>query len=153
MTTDNYNLLDYIKVLNRCRRFIIFNFLAVSIIALLISFLLPKTFRSSAVLMPPITNSDMSTFSPLIDSPFGSLFSHQTDETMSMIAILKSRTIMEDVINQFDLINLYNAEHMEEAIEDLTDNIEFEIETEGTIRITSYASTGWLHPNYQEESN
>ena len=60
---------------------------------------------------------------------------------------------MEDVINKFNLIQLYSAEDVEEAIEILTENVEYEIESEGTIRITSYVSTDWFHPANQEESS
>ena len=52
---------------------------------------------------------------------------------------------------KFNLIQLYSAEDIEEAIEILTDNVEYAIEPEGTIRITSYVSTNWFHPANQEE--
>ena len=42
---------------------------------------------------------------------------------------------------------------IEEAIEILTDNVEYAIESEGTISITSYVSTDWFHPADQEESS
>ena len=65
--------------------------------------------------------------------------------------LLKSRTIIESVINRFNMVTFYEAEDIEEAIEELTDNTQFVIENEGTIRISCYVSTGWLHPETDEE--
>ncbi|SVE64545.1 uncharacterized protein METZ01_LOCUS517399, partial [marine metagenome] len=152
MTSNNYNLINYIDIINRWKIFIFFNVFSVSIIALLLSFLLPKTYRASAVMMPPITKSDLGAFSPLIDSPFGDLFSKTTDETMSMIAILKSRTVLANVVNQFSLLGFYEVEHIEQAIESLTDHLIVDLDDEGTIRVSVDVKTKWFHPDNEEEN-
>jgi len=58
---------------------------------------------------------------------------------------------MEEVVNKFDLINVYEAENMEEAVRALSGNVFFMIEDEGTIVISANASTSWFHPDEEEE--
>mgnify|MGYP002280721180 FL=1 len=57
---------------------------------------------------------------------------------------------MEKVITKFNLIEFYKVDNMEEALEDLEDAAEFEIEEEGTIHISIAVETGWLHFNEDE---
>ena len=58
---------------------------------------------------------------------------------------------MENVIVKFDLINFYAVENIEDAFETLTDNIQFDVEEEGTIRISAFVATSWLHLEEEEE--
>jgi len=58
---------------------------------------------------------------------------------------------MENVIDKFDLVNFYEVDNVEEALESLKDNIRFELEEEGTIRISALVATGWFHPEKEEE--
>jgi len=124
--------------------------LLIILFAILLSLVMPKTFRASAVLMPPLTESGMGVFSPLVDSPFGGLFPQQTDETMSMIAILKSRTVMTNVVNKFNLIELYDVENIDIAIQALNDHVVIDIDDEGTIRVSVDVLTHWFHPDPEE---
>ena len=121
------------------------------IYSIIFSFLIPKIFRSTAVLMPPQSESDIGVLGSFSENlPLSDFLLPASDNSLIMIAILKSRTMMEDVIHKFDLIKLYDVENIEEAVEILTDDVEFEIEDEGTIRITFYVSTDWLHSDNQE---
>ena len=70
----------------------------------------------------------MGVFSPLMDSPFGGFFPAQTDETMSVIAILKSRTVLIKVIQQFNLIEYYKVDNIDLAINALQDNVVIDID-------------------------
>jgi len=108
---------------------------------------MPKTFTAVAVLMPPKSTSG-NTFqsdsaNPLI--PLSGLFGNITDESMNLISIVQSRTVMEKVINRFNLIEYYNVDNVEEALEYLEDDATFEIQEEGTIHISTSVATGWLH--------
>jgi len=95
----------------------------------------------------------MGVFSPLMDSPFGGFFPAQTDETMSVIAILKSRTVLIKVIQKFNLIEYYKVDNIDLAINALQDNVVIDIDDEGTIRVIVDAVTNWFHPNDQEETS
>jgi len=151
MSTQEYNLIDYLKVLKRWKKFIFLNVFVITLFAIILSLIIPKTYRASAVLMPPLMQAGMGVFTPLIDSPLGGLFSQDTDETLSMIAILKSRTVLTSVIEEFNLIELYEVENIDIAIQSLKDHVLTDIDDEGTIRVSVDILTKWFHPDYQEE--
>ena len=151
MSEQEYNLIDYLKVLKRWKKFIFLNVFVITLFAIILSLIIPKTYRASAVLMPPLMQAGMGVFTPLIDSPLGGLFSQDTDETLSMIAILKSRTVLTSVIEEFNLIELYEVENMDIAIQSLKDHVLTDIDDEGTIRVSVDILTKWFHPDYQEE--
>ena len=150
MTSQNYSLIDYLNVLKRWRKNILLNMFLITLFATLLSLIIPKTYRASAVLMPPLTESGMSVFSPLVDSPFGGLFPQQTDETMSMIAILKSRTVLTSLVNKFNLIELYDVKNIDIAIKALSDHVVIDIDDEGTIRVSVDVLTHWFHTEPEE---
>jgi uncharacterized protein involved in exopolysaccharide biosynthesis len=149
--SDEINLLDYGRIIWKWKKFIIINVCVMSFLAVVISLLMPKTYKSSAVLMPPASESGMGILGTLSELSMGGFLSKSGDETMSFIAILKSRTVMENVIDKFDLVNFYEVDYVEEAIESLQDNVSFELEEEGTIRISALVATGWFHPEKEEE--
>ena len=151
MSAQEYNLIDYLTVLKRWKNFILLNVFVITLFAIILSLIIPKTYRASAVLMPPLTQTGMGVFTPLIDSPFGGLLSQTTDETLSMIAILKSRTVLTSVIEEFNLIELYEVENMDIAIQSLKDHVLTDIDDEGTIRVSVDILTKWFHPDSEEE--
>ncbi len=153
MEERHYNIFDYFNFLNKWKKTIIINMIIVIFFSIIISLIMPKTYRASAVIMPPLSDSNMGVFSPLMDSPFGGFFPAQTDETMSVIAILKSRTVLIKVIRKFNLIEYYKLDNIDLAINALKDNIVIDIDDEGTIRVVVDAMTNWFHPDDQEETS
>ena len=146
------SLSTYFNIMYKERRFIFINILIVALISLIFAFIIPKTFRASCVLMPPIADNNRGVFGALDGIPLSSLFSQNNDQTMHFLAILKSRTIMESVIDKFNLIKFYKVEKMEDAISELEDNMRFEINEEGTIKISADVKTNWFH-SYISQSN
>ena len=149
---ENLTFMDVINILNKCKISIIKNVFYISFITAIFSFILPKTFTASAVLMPPGNQQDVSILNAFSDSelPFGGLISKTEEEAMKLIAILKSRTVMETIIKKYNLIEFYKAENIEEALESLADHVSLEIEEEGTLSIKAHVSTGWLHYDKDE---
>ena len=117
-----------------------------------LSLIMPKTFTAVAVLMPPQSTSgntfQSDSVNPLI--PLSGLFGNFTDESMNLISIVQSRTVMEKVITKFNLIEFYKVDNIEEALEDLEDAATFEIQEEGTIHISISVATDWFHFNEDE---
>ena len=148
---EQLTFMEVMNILMRWKKTILLNVFYISLLIAAISLILPKTFTASAVLMPPSSQSDVSVLNAFSESelPFGGLISQSEEETMRLIAILKSRTVMETVINQYHLIDFYHSENIEEALESLSDHVNLEIEEEGTLSITVHVSTGWLH--YEED--
>ena len=149
---DQLTFMDVMNILLRNRSSIIKDVFSISLIAAIVSLIIPKTFTSSAVLMPPSNQSDVSVFNAFSDSelPFSGLISKTEEEAMKLIAILKSRTVMETIIKKYNLIEFYKAENIEEALESLADHVSLEIEEEGTLSIKAHVSTGWLHYDKDE---
>ena len=149
---ENLTFMDVINILNKCKISIIKNVFYISFITAIFSFILPKTFTAVAVLMPPGNKQDISILNAFSDSelPFGGLISKTEEEAMKLIAILKSRTVMETIIKKYNLIEFYKAENIEEALESLADHVSLEIEEEGTLSIKAHVSTGWLHYDKDE---
>ena len=149
---ENLSFMDVINILNKWKISIIKNVFYISFITAIFSFILPKTFTASAVLMPPGNQQDVSILNAFSDSelPFGGLISKTEEEAMKLIAILKSRTVMETIIEKYNLIEFYKAENIEEALESLADHVSLEIKEEGTLSIKAHVSTGWLHYDKDE---
>ncbi len=126
---------------------IVRNVVIVSIIAVILAFVMPKTYRTTALIMPPSSTTATGVFSSAADllalQSFQGFSSSSAANTF--IAILKSRTIMFSVIDEFDLIEYYGVGNKEKAHESLMEGANFEIDEEGTIRVTMDVKTGWLH--------
>lgn len=138
--------LQYISILLRWKRFIVINFIAVSVLALIISLLLPKYYKATASLLPP---KQPDIFSSLGAS--GSLLKGigglgklgglgQKSSAYNYFAILHSRTTMENVVRKFNLISVYEIgdSSMEKAIKSLEGNVAFEDQTDDNITIEVY---------------
>ena len=141
------NLMQIIPLLWKSRFSIIKNILMVSLVTILFVFSIPKTYTSSALLMPPTSESGPagSIMGALSNLPFGGLMSQTNDESLSILAILKSRTIFEKVIQRFDLMKLYQVPNIDKALIALANNTAFNVEEEGTISISVSADTDWFH--------
>ena len=140
------------QIIWSARKEIIRNVIVVSILSVILAFILPKTYRTTALIMPPSSSFDSGL---LVNNPnlfsFQNIMSSRGSNTNIFIAILKSRTIMQSVIEKFNLVEFYNVKNYEKAREELEEVTNFEIDDEGTIRVTADIKTGWLHFVKDEE--
>jgi len=150
---DGLDLLIFSNLIWKNRQFLIKNFFLVSILSFIIVFSLPKTFTSTAILMPPTSESGGigNLMGALSNLPFSGLSSKTNDESLSIIAILKSRTLFEKVINKFDLLKFYELSNMDKALATLSNNTAFEVLEEGTIKISVSLKTKYFHKDESEE--
>ena len=141
------NLMQIIPLLWKSRFSIIKNIFIVSLVTILFVFSIPKRYTSFALLMPPTSESGPagSIMGALSNLPFGGLMSQTNDESLSILAILKSRTIFEKVIQRFDLMKIYQVSNIDKALIALANNTAFNVEEEGTISISVSADTDWFH--------
>ena len=147
------NFLLLANVLLKRWKLLMFNFIIVAIIAIVFSLIIPKTYRATAALLPPQEQTDLGLLSGLTNFPLGGLGLSGTDtESLRLIAILKSRTMLDDVIREFDLIKFYDVENYEEARENLSENIVIDTEDEGTILVSVDVQTKWLSSEYEDDS-
>ncbi len=144
------NFYDYLFVIKNRWKFIFYNMLLMFSVSVIISLIMPKTFKASTVLMPPKSQSEFGLLGALSGLPMSDLLIKPDDDTMDIIAILKSRTLMEDVIDKFDLMNYYDLENIEQTLDAFSEAVDIEIENEGTIHISVFLKTGWFHEDQNE---
>ena len=153
MEEKKTNLIDYLSVIVKWRKLIIVNFLIVAIITAIISLIVPKTFTAKTTILPPTETSAGFGLSSLIGSlPLGQLgLSGVSEQTYTFIAILNSRTVMESIAENFNLMELYKEDNMEQTVKALRNYVSVEINEDGTISLFASANTGNL--SNEEEAN
>jgi len=137
-------LVHSLMVFSRWKKFIALNVLAVTILSALVSLLLPKWYLSSSTVLPPKNQNMLSGLGLSSASlmrqlgPIRALGSlGQSPDIYGYIAILKSRSLLERVVDRFDLIKVYGVKEgsQADAIEELISNVTFTVSEEGTLRI------------------
>ncbi|MBL7074158.1 hypothetical protein ISS37_02820 [candidate division KSB1 bacterium] len=136
METKEITLTDYWRVIWKRRKLIVITVLSISFISAGISLILPKWYKATAVIMPPVKETMPGLSSMISQLPFGGFgIGGVSEETDTYLAILKSRTVTESVIKKFNIIEKYEAKNMEEAVKSFRKNAHFMVEDEGTISI------------------
>ena len=149
--SNETNKIKIIPLLWNKRTSIIKNLFIVSIITIFFVFSIPKTYTSSALLMPPTSETGPgSIMGALSNLPFGGLMTQTNDESLSILAILKSRTLFDKVIKRFNLMEFYHAPNIDKALIALSNNTAFNVKEEGTISISVDVATDWFHPDESE---
>ena len=142
---ENYRLLW------KYRKKLIINFFVTAIVIAGITLILPKSYRATAVVVPPVDQGGLGSLSLLSNLP-GNLFGQGTDQISMFRAILESRTIFTNISIKYHLENLYNTENIEETINNLAENSDFEVTEEGTIKISVSVSTPFLSDSTDDDN-
>ena len=95
MERRDINLMDYFSLIFKARKFIFWNFLIVSVLAAIISLLLPKFYKSTALMLPPQETQQAFGFSDVLASiPITKLQLGTRGSPVDLaIGILKSETV------------------------------------------------------------
>jgi len=134
----------YLAQLGPWRGFLVRNVLIVTAIAVVVSLLLPKWFKSTATVLPPKEEGMLSGLSGLTSmlrefAPVrGASTLGMPRGAYSYLSILNSREAKEMAIKKFDLMSVYEIEDssMEEAVKEFSENYEVTVEDQGHISIT-----------------
>jgi uncharacterized protein involved in exopolysaccharide biosynthesis len=139
-------LLDFISILTKHRRFLVWFILSVTIITTVIAIISPKWYKSTASVFPAEQTdlfSSMDGISSLVKTfapgkKLGSLTG--PSETDRYIAILKSGTVLGEVIRKFELAKVYEITSYtnEKTAKELLSNVEFQVQDEGNLTISVY---------------
>ena len=138
--------LDRIQFIRLCAKkwkTIISIFSLTFILTAAITLILPKWYRSYITILPPNDTDSMGGLSSLMgDLPLKALgFNAGTESADLVLAVLKSRTILESTIKHFNLIQRYNKKNIEEAIKELLTHYSASENEERTITLFAEAST------------
>ncbi len=109
--------IGFIKLLAKWKKSIFINLFLVGLLSIGISLMLPKWYKSSALVMPPQQENSSglsSLLSSLPISSFGINVGGSSENTL--MAILKSRTLATNVIKKFCLKEFYEKKTMEETL-------------------------------------
>lgn len=152
LLSSNYAIGNAFSVMVRYRKFISYSVLFSAIVTTIIALFLPNVYKSTASVFPveksylvdalgnassPVSSFSSSrriSFAKVLKKMFGSL------ETDRCLAILKSNTVLLEVVQKFDLIRIYGIKSypLENTIKELLKNVEFKVAWEGNIFITVY---------------
>ena len=143
---NKLDFFDYLAILIKWRKFIIVNFVVFTLVAIIISLLLPKWYKATVLLLPPKDQSALSSFgsSSSILKNLGSSNKlgglGQNLGPYNYLAILKSRSAMEAVVNKFELLRVYNISNgsIEDALKELDGNVTIEIQPDDYITVEVY---------------
>lgn len=130
------NLLDFLAFLVRWRRFLLTAVITFAIAATIVSFIVPKKYRSTAIIRAAERSSDNGV-GALLGSKLGALggmagFMSGLGQAEGdfFISILKSRWMSERLIEEFELRRVYRMEKapLEDVIEVVNTRTRFELE-------------------------
>lgn len=135
MYNNELSLIDYCKIIWRKKISIIGLTLLIGIISAVISLFLPKWYRGTAVLLPPnSTESSLGAMSILGNLGMGGMFGGN-ENLFRYLAILKSRTLKEALIDKFNLQEKYGTDNVGATIKKINKNLSFKVGDENQITI------------------
>jgi len=120
--SDDVSLLDLVDVIGRQKKFLALSTLAAGTLALIVTLLIPNRYTATTTVLPPQQGS--SSLSAALLSQVGNLgalgslaggslgLKNAADMT---IALLKSRTVEDAMVQRFDLMKLYKEKRMSDA--------------------------------------
>ncbi len=151
-------ILRYLKIIIKYRKVIFYNVLILTLLAAIISFILPKQYKATAQILPPTEEPDLLGFSSIISSSLsssnlsrlaraGGLFRSASSSDL-VAAIIQSRTIGEQVIYENDFMKEYKIKKsLEKALKLLKQLTSVKITEEGIIQVGVKAKNPILAAN------
>lgn len=134
----NSSFLSLLLITSKWRKSLIINAVLLLIISVIISFSLPKWYKSTAVVLPPSDGGSALGLSSLMNSlPMASLglnLGGGTEQTY--MAILKSRSLALEVINKYELKDFYENTTLEETLINYFSDYETMLTEENMIEIS-----------------
>lgn len=132
-----FDLFDLIIAIVGRKKFLIGLPLGVAVVAALVTTVLPEQFRASTKLLPPQQSSGASSLLSQLGgiAAVAGIGGMKTPNDV-YIGMLKSRTVADRLIAQFDLKTVYQANGMEKARKTLEENTEIVAGKDGLITIT-----------------
>lgn len=142
---EEKNVLDYVYVLAKWRRLIIYPVFFVCLAAAGVAMLLPERWQADTMLLPSEEEPGSFEISMLLGStmPGGGLggLLGQATPGERLLTVLKSRRVLGAMVDRFALVQDYGAPNREQAIETLREEIEAELSRDGALRIQVEASS------------
>jgi tyrosine-protein kinase Etk/Wzc len=140
MDKMEFNLWKLLEVIALRIKLIIGFVLAVTVIAVIVAFALPRWYMASTLLLPPKEESlnlgQSRGLEDMISITSGLVLPIRATPTDVYARILRSRNIGERVINSNNLMNHFDKKSMADAQEELNRRTGFQVTEEGLLEIT-----------------
>lgn len=140
-TRVKLNIADLLMALLSWRKTLLIVVFTCTLVGLVIAFSVPRYYKSVTRVLPPKESnvlSGLSGLSSLVRSlPGGIARFGKVDDEYDLIALLRSRTVMEAIVHKFDLIRVYaiSDSSMEKTIRELKDNTEIDWTEDNTLEV------------------
>ena len=127
---------DIFTLIRRRRRFVALNVGILTLIALIVSLILPKWYSAKAVLLPPAEEETSLSVSQLLPRGLGGIKLPGAPSLSDVfISVLKSRSVGDRIIARFDLVRRYRQHDAETALRELQKHTRLQVGDDGTISI------------------
>ena len=132
-------MIEILLVLARKKNRILQITLGAALLAAIVSFLMPAMYTAKATIMPP--ERKQSAFSSMVGqigaiAELGGADLGLKNPADLFVAMLKSRTVADDLINRFDLRKIYRVKRYQDARKRLGDRSDIVVEKEGLISVS-----------------
>jgi capsule polysaccharide export protein KpsE/RkpR len=136
--------IKYLELIVKWKKFIIYSTLIICILVAIYSLLVEKKYQSSAKILPPRQESYGSLIGGIanLTSTFfgggqgGFSLPPLTSPSEVYKELLESRSLAENLIYEFDLLNVYESKFIEEGLEIFWANLDIEVTFAGFVNIT-----------------
>ncbi len=136
---EKINLYSYLAILVKYRRFIFFNFILVCLAVALFSLFLPNWYKAKTTILPPEKSSLGMGISGSLLGEFSALSGLSLPMTATasdvFAAIIKSRSVAEPVIQEENLLKVYNTDKLEDGLKEFFTHLQVTVENEGIITV------------------
>ena len=136
MTREEFSLFDVAKIVWKRKKTIITVVSIVTILSLVFSFLLPKWYKATSVIVSKGSSSGLNIGAIAGQFGLGGMLSGGDETQSRYIAILNSASIKRDIAKKFNLQEKYNKETMMKTIEEFSSNYSVGLSDELQISIS-----------------
>jgi uncharacterized protein involved in exopolysaccharide biosynthesis len=152
LNESTYDIIEILRTLRKRKIFLIVCFFVPGIIALILSFLIPKRYTSETTILAP----EVAAGGGIIQTPFGGFSSSGLGQNVltsqAVIALLRSDKMLADVVEEFKLAKVLRFKTKRDAmiyLKDKMTSVEF-LTDEGVIKIEVEAFSPEMSKNMIE---
>lgn len=138
MGENEIKLIDMWRMVWRKKIFIIKIVAIVTVLAIVLSLILPKWYSATAVILPPSSGqSTLGAAALLGNLGFGNILGENQSQSR-YLAILKSKSLLAAVAKKFNLQEKYGCDNMEKTLQQLEGNMQVDVGDEMQISVTFF---------------